>query len=1033
MTSSSFARFWSAATFLVVLAVLLAGQSRAQSPLLWGPEAKPIRQGYHLEWQRASFRDSVTGNTLVVWSDTRQGTRDVYGQLLAPNGQQLWRDSGDTIVAYDSRQEDPEPVKVDGGWVVAWIDFRNDTAGDIWAQKIDDNCHRLWGDSGVMVDELPASAIAEVTVRAVHDGQGGAIIAWEDLRTDAGDIYAQRVTASGTRAWVAPLAVTNVPSGQNEITADGDGQGNMLVAWTDGRETGDLDIYAAKVTPSGTTPWGANGRSVCLAAGAQSKVKLCPDGLGGCYLAWQDARQGLYNDIYMQYLNADGVPQWTNDGLPVCTAPQDQIEVRVAIGYVGGTPDGCVTVWEDARVGGVVYEVYAQKMSPLGVAQWTPDGIKVCGDGVNTREGARLTSDLQGGLICAWEDTRNNEGIWDACDLYAGRVLADGTRPWNDTLGVQVSAGLGQQFQPLLRMGGSDGVLAVYADTRRGSQTLSYMKLNLSNGALVLDPDTCEIVYGLDKDASLPRAVAMSQNRVGIAWKDGRYVTGGQGIFYQIIDTSGSLLKPENGDTLAPDNEGHSQYLQDKPRVCPDGQNGFFVVWEDSRNGVNYIRLSRVNAGGDVVCSRAGDLVWLYGNGQSDAYCAPDGAGGCYVAWCGYDPGWRRDAYVMRLNENCQPAWSEALRLTNTAADDQMAGIAALPGGCCVVVWTSGTDALSNVVAAKVCGVSSGSVEWMQEVCNAPNLQEDAVVVGDGQGGAYFAWTDLRTPALDLDIYAQRVTAQGEPLWGANGMVVISDSLNQNKPQVALDTRGNLYVVWNDFRHSNVDLYGQKITPSGTLLWPAAGKPVCTFEGDQMQQALLSEWDNGLYIAWTDVGRGLYTDVYGMHYDSNGVEAPANGYWVPQSGGVICNRYDDQLAPTLAADGSAGMICAFEDERASGKEPLKNIWANWVNDWTVSIELRPGRPLPGDYVLQQNYPNPFNPVTQIVFAVPRTERVELAIFNTLGQRVTTLVDRVLTVGEYEVQMDAKRLASGTYFYRLKAGDFTAVKKMILLR
>jgi hypothetical protein len=277
------------------------------------------------------------------------------------------------------------------------------------------------------------------------------------------------------------------------------------------------------------------------------------------------------------------------------------------------------------------------------------------------------------------------------------------------------------------------------------------------------------------------------------------------------------------------------------------------------------------------------------------------------------------------------------------------------------------------------------------------------------------------------------VNASGNPLWGANGMVVISDSLNQNKPQLTLDTRGSLYVVWEDFRDANIDLYGQKITPSGTLLWPAAGKPICTFEGDQMQQALLSEWDNGLYIAWTDVGRGLYTDVYGMHYDSNGVEAPASGYWIPASGGVICNRYDDQLAPALAADGSAGMICAFEDERASGKEPLKNIWANWVNDRTVSVELRPDRPVPGDYALQQNYPNPFNPVTQIVFAVPRTERVELSVFNTLGQRVTTLVDRVLTAGEYEARWDANRLASGTYFYRLKAGDFTDVKKMTLLR
>jgi hypothetical protein len=1006
---------------------------RAQTPLAWGPEAKPIRQGLHLEWQRASFRDPESGNTLVVWSDTRQGTRDVYGQLISPDGVQLWQNGGDTIVAFDSRQEDPEPVKVDGGWVVAWIDYRNDTIGDVWAQKIDDNCNRLWGDSGVAVDELPQAGIAEVTVRAVHDGSGGAIIAWEDLRTDAGDIYAQRVTSSGSRAWAASLIVAGVPGGQNEITADADGQGNMLVAWSDGRESGDVDIYAAKVTPTGTAPWGQNGRAVCLAAGAQTGVKLCPDGVGGCYIAWEDARQGACTNIYMQHLNESGVPQWASDGMVVCNADSDQKEVRVATSYNGTTADGCITVWQDQRVNGTVFEIYAQKITPAGAPQWGVNGRKVCGDGVYTREGARLVSDLQGGLVCAWEDTRNNEGILNECDLWAGRVLASGTRSWNDTVGVEVASGRGQQFQPLLRLSGSDGVMAVFADTRRGSQTLRYMKLSLTNGSPLLNPDSCEIVYGLDGNAELPRAVAMSGNRAGIVWKDSRYVAAGAGIFYQIVDTAGHIVKPLNGDTLAPDNEGYSQYLQDKPRVCPDGQNGFFVVWEDSRNGINFARLSRVNEAGNVVCSGAGNLVYQYGYGQTYAYVAPDGVGGCYVAWSGYDLDWRLDAYVMRLDANCEASWDEAVRLTSTTTDDQMAGIATLPGGCCVVVWTVGHDTLSTIAAAKICGTSSGTVEWMEDICNAPDRQEDPVVIADGQGGAYFAWDDGRTPAQELDVYAQRVNAQGNPLWATNGVLVVSRPHNQQKPQAVRDTRGNLYLVWEDYRDNNLDLYAQKITSAGTLLWPTDGKAICTHEGDQDRLAILTELDNGLYVAWTDAGRSMYYDVYGTHLDSNGVEVVANGYWVPHDGGVICNRYDDQISPTVAADGVQGMFCAFEDERASGKEPLKNIWANWVNDRTVSIRMLPNRSLPAEFTLAQNFPNPFNPVTQIVFAVPRNERVELAVFNNLGQRVTTLVDRVLSAGEYEVRVDAARLASGTYFYRLKAGEFTSVKKMTLLR
>ncbi len=87
----------------------------------------------------------------------------------------------------------------------------------------------------------------------------------------------------------------------------------------------------------------------------------------------------------------------------------------------------------------------------------------------------------------------------------------------------------------------------------------------------------------------------------------------------------------------------------------------------------------------------------------------------------------------------------------------------------------------------------------------------------------------------------------------------------------------------------------------------------------------------------------------------------------------------------------------------------------------------------GDFKLAQNYPNPFNPSTVIKYAIPSNSKVSLIVYDLLGKEVLTLVNGEKASGSYEVNFDAKNLASGIYYYSLKAGNFTETKKMILLQ
>jgi hypothetical protein len=89
--------------------------------------------------------------------------------------------------------------------------------------------------------------------------------------------------------------------------------------------------------------------------------------------------------------------------------------------------------------------------------------------------------------------------------------------------------------------------------------------------------------------------------------------------------------------------------------------------------------------------------------------------------------------------------------------------------------------------------------------------------------------------------------------------------------------------------------------------------------------------------------------------------------------------------------------------------------------------------LPLKYSVKQNYPNPFNPTTAIKFGLPETGKVKIIVYNSKGQEVRVLANQSYNAGYHEVTFDASDLPSGIYFYRMNAGDYTAVRKMLLVK
>ncbi|MDP3150106.1 MAG: YCF48-related protein [Ignavibacteria bacterium] len=125
---------------------------------------------------------------------------------------------------------------------------------------------------------------------------------------------------------------------------------------------------------------------------------------------------------------------------------------------------------------------------------------------------------------------------------------------------------------------------------------------------------------------------------------------------------------------------------------------------------------------------------------------------------------------------------------------------------------------------------------------------------------------------------------------------------------------------------------------------------------------------------------------------------------------------------------------AFVDSpNKNGKISYRLKQIDFDGGYTYSNEIEVDLNIPVEFALAQNYPNPFNPVTTINYSLAARSKVDLKVYNILGKQVVNLVNQIQEAGNYTIDFDASKLASGVYFYELNAGQFSAKKKMVLLK
>lgn len=557
-------------------------------------------------------------------------------------------------------------------------------------------------------------------------------------------------------------------------------------------------------------------------------------------------------------------------------------------------------------------------------AAWLDNGDSLC-TAINEQSGCAISTDNASGAVISWRDRRNSStGI----DIYARAITYNGTLKWGAT-GIPIC-------------------------TAANDQTNQVMISDNKGGAI-------------------------------IAWEDSRKTPAGSAIYAQRVRANGNVAWTVNGvvvDTTA----GY----QLKPSIVPDNASGAILVWEATRSGRSQVYAQHLDSTGVALWAANGIAVAATITEQTDVAAVTDGAGGVIAAW--YDArstaGGYNSIYAQRLNGS---------------------GTAPAP-------WPAG-------------GVG---------VCDATFFPSIPVIAENDSGGAVVAWEDYRDYGnTGANIYAQRLSASGVVRWAANGVSACSFAGDQVSPTVVPDGVGGAILAWEDVRNgtSNRTIYSQRVAWNGVASWAVDGVNLCTASGRRSYPRNVPDGVGGAITVWQDYRSGLATDIYAQR------TSPGGALMWGGNAAVVCDTTNDQQLPVLVGDNASGAVITWHDGRGGAMTSNYDIYAQRLNQnggfytgttavvWAPAVRFR----------IEAPRPNPATGPVLLAFGMPDAAAVEIAIFDVAGRVVRRLANgERFEAGSHTVRWDGcdesgVPAPAGLFFVRARAGGADAEARIVRVR
>ena len=507
---------------------LWAQKVNASGDMVWG---EPILIDGKLDRQEDPVITRTSDNNYVIaWVDfSADLDGDIYAQKIDEQGNLLWQVGGVSVCSLVGMQIsiNMEPDN-EGGVFIIWVDSRHPSK-DLFGQHLSASGNAQWTQNGIPIADGLGD---EIQNTMLPDGQGGFIIAYTHSYASNDDLYAKHFDANGTMTWPNPVFISNANGNQSDIRMAALTDGDFVVTWQDKRNTdpdiyaqkinlaGDLlwgdylvvysdqdglarpqlsprivktsdncaiivwedfsldtqnaDLFAQKISTTGTKLWSEEGVALCTAEFAQYGPRMAPDDNGGCYVVWDDLRNGNApnDDIYAQHLSSTGVALWEANGKPICTAPNQQNGSLIKV-----SNNTVFINWMDIRNGSV--GIYYQSLSSTGTPLLATNGVEVFwGLSGDTPLDNYLILKRSSDVVIIWQDTRfANDGY----RIYFQFLNPDGSIGL-ETNGRPVTTSVGgTQSTPCAYVTPDDQIVIIWEDAR-GDNPKVYAQLIGQNG-----------------------------------------------------------------------------------------------------------------------------------------------------------------------------------------------------------------------------------------------------------------------------------------------------------------------------------------------------------------------------------------------------------------------------------------------------------------------------------------------------------------------------------------------------------------------
>ena len=314
---------------------------------------------------------------------------------------------------------------------------------------------------------------------------------------------------------------------------------------------------------------------------------------------------------------------------------------------------------------------------------------------------------------------------------------------------------------------------------------------------------------------------------------------------------------------------------------------------------------------------------------QRNPRAVSDGAGGAIIVWEDKRGFFSWDLYAQRISSTGDTLWEmNGVSVCAANLDQIDARLVSDGSGGAFVVWTDYRNGTTNWDVYMQRISPDGQPLWEADgiaMCAEPSLQYASEIAPDDSGGVIAAWLDARGGGASY-IFAQRISGEGKALWDSSGVVISGG--NNARLQILGDGSGGAIIV-----REEADLYAQRISRSGIVQWKVNGVTVCNAGGNQSRPQLVSDGAGGAIITWMDF-RMFAWDIFAQRISAGGA-----AMWAP-NGIVISAAENDQIVPCIVSDGSGGAIISWVD----GRSGELDIYARAVN--AVGAYPWPGGAIP---------------------------------------------------------------------------------------